>query len=218
MDARHRSPASWTGPTMPHTPRPAPVFPFSLADARPLALAGVDLDVRDLAALIRFIAERRGPAPALYGGYGEDRSVYAASTLFDGAGEPRTIHLGLDVWTDAGTPLRAPLDAEVHSLAVNDRFGDYGGTIILTHDGFHTLWGHLAHRSLDGLREGQTVARGEQFAWLGEPDENGGWPPHLHLQRIEDLEGRRGDFPGVAPRSEKARWLANCPDPKSLLL
>ena len=66
---------------MPDTPRPAAVFPFSLADARPLSLADVDFDVGDLATFTRFIIERRGPAPALYGGYDEDRSVYAASAI-----------------------------------------------------------------------------------------------------------------------------------------
>jgi murein DD-endopeptidase MepM/ murein hydrolase activator NlpD len=194
-----------------------PVFPFPIADARPVSLAEFGGDVGDLAAFSRFIAARRGSAPALIGGYGEDRRVYAASTLFDGEGEARTLHLGVDVWTAAGTPLAAPLAAEVHSLAINDAFGDYGGTVILNHDGFHTLWGHLAHRSLDHLREGQRLAGGEVFAWLGEPAENGGWPPHLHLQRIEDLGGRRGDFPGVAPASERERWLALCPDPTPLL-
>lgn len=198
---------------MPHA-----VFPFPIAEARALSLADADVDVGDLDRFSRFIAEQRGDAPALVGGYGEDRRIYAKSSLFDGVGEPRTIHLGVDVWTEAGTPLRAPLDAVVHSFQINDNFGDYGGTIILAHDDFCTLWGHLAHRSLDGLREGQAIAAGETFAWLGGPAENGGWPPHLHLQRIDDLLGNRGDFPGVAPRPERDRWLALCPDPRGLLV
>jgi len=201
---------------------PGPVFPFAMAAARPLGLAGAAVDVSDLAQFAAFIDRERGDAPALVGGYGEDRGVYAGSPLFAGE-EPRVIHLGIDVWTAAGTPLRAPLDAVVHSFADNDRFGDYGATIILTHTGaddrpFHTLWGHLARRSLDGLRVGQAVARGDVFARLGEPHENGGWPPHLHLQKITDLGGRRGDFPGVAPRSERDRWLRLCPDPADLLV
>ena len=193
------------------------VFPFTMDDARPVSLSGVDFDVSDLERFTRYIEERRGDALALYGGYGEDRGVYAASALFDGEGEARTIHLGLDVWTFAGTELRAPLDGVVHSVAINDRFGDYGGTVILEHDGFHTLWGHLAHRELQTLHEGRVVGAGEAFARLGTPEENGGWPPHLHLQCIRDLLGHRGDFPGVVARSEKERWFEICPDPEFLL-
>lgn len=196
---------------------PAPIFPFPMADARPLSLAEADFDVGDPEAFDRAIAAWRADAPALYGGYGEDRGIYAASPLFDGEEEPRTIHLGIDVWTDAGTPVCTPLDAEVHSTAINDSWGDYGGTVILAHDGFFTLWGHLAHREVRELAEGAALAAGTAFARLGAREENGGWPPHLHLQRIEDLLGHRGDFPGVARRSERDRWLALCPDPAPLL-
>ena len=193
------------------------VFPFSIADARPVSLADVDFDVSDLARFTEYIDARRGDAPALYGGYGEERGVYAASTLFDGEGEPRTIHLGVDVWTHAGTAVRAPRDATVHSVAINGAFGDYGGTVILEHDGFFTLWGHLAHREVETLLEGQVVPAGTAFARLGTPEENGGWPPHLHLQKIMDVGDHRGDFPGVAPKSEREHWLALCPDPLDLL-
>ena len=207
-------------------PAAARIFPFSIAEAGPLSLAGAPVDVGDLEAFRAFIAARRGHRPALVGGYDEHRGVYAASALFGGprhgGDEPRVIHLGIDVWTDAGTALRAPLAGVVHSLADNDRHGDYGATVILSHEGptgaFHTLWGHLARRSLAGLREGQAVARGEVFAWLGEPHENGGWPPHLHLQKILDLGDHRGDFPGVARLSERAAWLRRCPDPADLLV
>ena len=196
---------------------PAPIFPFPMNEALPVLLADVDFDVSDPEAFDRAIARWRGTAPALYGGYGEDRGVYAASPLFDGDEEPRTVHLGIDVWTDAGTPVCTPLEAEVHSTAINDTWGDYGGTVILAHDGFFTLWGHRAHREVLALTDGRTLAPGTAFARLGTREENGGWPPHLHLQRIEDLLGHRGDFPGVARRSERERWLALCPDPSALL-
>ncbi len=202
--------------------RPLPIFPFPMNEALPLDLVGAPVDGSDLDAFVAFLAARRGSAPALVGGYGEHRGIYAGSPLFGtteatGA-EPRVIHLGVDVWTDAGTPLRAPVASVVHSFAVNDSAGDYGGTIILEHAGpCWTLWGHLAHRSLEGLRPELPVAAGEVFAWLGEPLENGGWPPHLHLQRINDLQGHAGDFPGVATLADKEAWLRNCPDPSDLL-
>jgi peptidoglycan LD-endopeptidase LytH len=206
----------------------AQMFPFPISAARPLRLADARCDVGDLAALTAFIEEQRGGAPALVGGYGEHRGVYAASPLFGGSdhdgSEPRVLHLGLDIWTAAGTPVRAPLAGVVHSFADNACLGDYGPTIILEHPSpdsdrpFYTLYGHLSRGSLTGLHTGRALTAGEVFAWLGEPHENGGWPPHLHLQRIEDLGAWRGDFPGVARLSERAHYLRRCPDPSDLLV
>lgn len=209
-------------------PEPVRIFPFPIAAARPLRLAGSEIDVRDLEAFEALLFAERGAAPALIGGYGENRGLYAGSHLFDAdegpvgeADEPRTIHLGIDIWTAAATPVAAPLPGVIHSFADNDNFGDYGGTIILEHrlesETFYTLYGHLARRSLADLEEGRNVRAGQVFAWLGEPLENGGWPPHLHFQRINDLLERRGDFPGVAKASEQNYWLNLCPDPSGLL-
>jgi peptidoglycan LD-endopeptidase LytH len=201
---------------------PAPMFPFPVAEARPLAFADLDADLNDYDAFAAKLDTARGDAPALIGGYGEDRAIYAAGEIF-GDVEPRSIHLGVDVWTRAGTGIRAPLDGSVHSFAVNDNFGDYGATIVLAHAlpgraPFCTLYGHLSNDSLDGLRVGTPIARGESFARLGEPHENGGWPPHLHVQAIIDMMDKRGDFPGVAARSEREYWLGMCPDPRDLLV
>ncbi|RKZ19578.1 peptidase M23, partial [bacterium] len=65
---------------------------------------------------------------------------------------------------------------------------------------------------------GQRIERGQIFAQLGSAKENGGWPPHLHFQKIRDMLGKRGDFPGVAKMSERDKWLDLCPDPASLLV
>lgn len=202
---------------------PHPVFPFSMTEAVPLDLAGATVDVSDHAAFTAFLDRQRGGAPALVGGYNEHRGIYTGSALFGGVAhggdEPRVIHLGLDIWTDAGTPVAAPLGGTVHSFADNDHFGDYGATIILEHPGpFWTLWGHLARRSLGELYTGRRIARGQVFAWVGEPHENGGWPPHLHVQKISDMLGLAGDYPGVARLSERERWLALCPDPSELVV
>lgn len=195
---------------------PAPVFPFALADANPVTLAGQDLDVQRYDEIAAHVAVARGDAPACWGGWGERRELYTGSELFAGE-EPRVIHLGIDVWTDPGTPVAAPLDGTVHSFADNDNFGDYGGTIILQHEGFCTLYGHLARRSLTELHVGKPLAAGTVFAWLGERHENGGWPPHLHFQKILDMQGLKGDFPGASTVGDKARSLDNCPDPWGLL-
>ena len=174
------------------------------------------------------------------GGYGEHRTLYARSAHFDQpvaavrAGsepsravavdseqEPRRLHLGVDIWGPAGTKVMAPLDGIVHSFAFNNNDSDYGATIILTHHldgvGFHTLYGHLSLNSLKNLHEGQSVSKGEVIAEFGMRFENGNWPPHLHFQIIADMQGWRGDYPGVCRFSERIQWLANCPDPNIIL-
>lgn len=173
-----------------------------------------------------YIDEQLAAAKALYGigGYDEHRTVYTRSQVFDGTEtgeEPRRLHLGIDIWGKAGTPVFAPLDGQVHSYAFNDRYGDYGATIILMHtlDGytFHSLYGHLSLQDLAGLEEGKKINAGQQIAHFGESPENGHWPPHLHLQLVIDMEANKGDYPGVCKFSERKKYMANCPDPDLLL-
>jgi murein DD-endopeptidase MepM/ murein hydrolase activator NlpD len=160
-------------------------------------------------------------ASVAIGRYGEDRVVYRHSPLFDGHTERRSIHLGIDVFTAAGSTMHCPLDATVHSTGINDTVGDYGPTVILEHrlavTTFLTLWGHLSRASLTSLRPGRTLRAGDAVAALGDLHENGGWPPHLHLQLITELGDHRGDYPGVAAPSEREAWLERCPDPAPLL-
>jgi murein DD-endopeptidase MepM/ murein hydrolase activator NlpD len=155
------------------------------------------------------------------GGYLENRVVYRRSPHFADATEPRSLHLGVDVWVPAGTPVAAPLPGVVHSLADNNNFGDYGPTVILEHTlggcAFFSLYGHLTRTDLLGLQPGQALAQGQIFAHVGPYPENGDWPPHLHFQLIADMQGRWGDFPGVAPPSEYAYWAALCPDAMLIL-
>ncbi|WP_443944998.1 peptidoglycan DD-metalloendopeptidase family protein [Pedobacter sp. AW1-32] len=155
------------------------------------------------------------------GGYDEHRTIYSRSAHFSSAEEPRRLHLGVDIWAPAATPIYNFHEAVVHSFANNDHFGDYGATIILQYDFsgfiFYALYGHLSFASLDGLFQGKVIAAGEEFTRLGNPDENGSWPPHLHFQLILDMEGKAGDYPGVCRFSERARYLANCPDPNLIL-
>jgi murein DD-endopeptidase MepM/ murein hydrolase activator NlpD len=155
------------------------------------------------------------------GGYMEHRTIYARSKHFDTDDEPRRLHLGVDIWGDAGTPVYAPLDGTIHSFQDNDNFGDYGPTIILQHnlDGLQifSLYGHLSRVSLHGLSAGQLISKNQQIATLGDINENGHWPPHLHFQLMFDMEGKAGDYPGVARFSEKDKWLQNIPDPNLIL-
>ena len=155
------------------------------------------------------------------GGYNEHRTIYTRSSHFDTDEEPRRLHLGVDIWAKAGTPVYNFYDAEVHSFQYNDHFGDYGATIILKYDLdgqiLHVLYGHLSLASLDGLYEGKTIPGGKLFAYFGTPKENGHWPPHLHIQLIRDMEGKKGDYPGVCQFSKRTACLENCPDPELIL-
>ncbi len=155
------------------------------------------------------------------GGYNEERTVYERSEQFQTNDEVRSIHLGIDIWMKAGTPVYAPLDGKIHSFQNNGASGDFGPTLILEHQledtTFYTLYGHLSLESLNNKYEGQTIARGEPIATLGSSEVNGHWPPHLHFQVITDLLGQKGDFIGVAPKSERDYYLSICPDPNLIL-
>jgi murein DD-endopeptidase MepM/ murein hydrolase activator NlpD len=179
-----------------------------------------------------YISSKLKQANARYGtgGYAEHRNFYSRSKLFgtqvegvkDAEGEePRRLHLGTDIWGPVHTPVMAPMDGVVHSFAFNNHFGDYGVTIILTHQSegitFYTLYGHLSLNSIKNMLEGDRIKKGEVFSEFGMQFENGHWPAHLHFQVIIDMAGWSGDYPGVCKFSEKDKWLANCPDPDLIL-
>jgi peptidoglycan LD-endopeptidase LytH len=174
---------------------------------------------------ITYINSKLEAAGAKYGigGYGEHRAIYSTSKVFDSpdGGEPRRLHLGIDIWGKPYTKVMAPLDAIIHSFEFNNAFGDYGATIILTHNlegkTFFTLYGHLSLNSIKNIREGDRVRKGDVFAEFGIPFENGSWPPHLHFQIIENMDRGKGDYPGVCRFSDKDSYLSNSPDPDLIL-
>lgn len=156
------------------------------------------------------------------GQYDEPRLLYSAPFFATPSGERRTIHMGLDLFVPPGTAVYAPLPGTVHAIAHNPQPQDYGTVVILRHETdekrpFFTLYGHLSKASGERLQAGQSIAAGEQFARVGMAAENGGWPPHLHLQILTDTLGLGCDFPGVVPASQRAVWRALCPDPNLLV-
>ncbi len=174
---------------------------------------------------IQYINSKLQSVGAKYGigGYDEHRTIYSRSRMFDAAdgGEGRRLHLGIDIWGKPYTKVMAPLDGIVHSFAFNNAFGDYGATIILTHnlegETFHTLYGHLSLNSIKNIQEGDSIKKGDVFAEFGIPFENGQWPPHLHFHLILDMEGMKGDYPGVCRFSEREKYLSNCLNPDLIL-
>ncbi len=159
------------------------------------------------------------------GRYDEPRPLYSSQLFGDKSNplaERRTVHLATDLFVEPGTPISAPFDAAVHALANNSAPLDYGPVVILHHAPapdleFFTLYGHLSTGTLSSLKPGQRIAHGEVFARIGQANENGGWPPHLHFQVILDLLDRSTDFPGVSFASERSVWLDLSPDPNLIL-
>ena len=166
------------------------------------------------------------------GRYGEVRLLYDDPAFIvpgNNGPEARTVHLGLDLFAPTGTPVLAPLAGTVLSVTDNAQRLDYGPTVIVRHvtgdgTGFHTLYGHLDHTTLEHLTPGQQVAPGDVLGWLGDASVNGGWPPHLHLQVIalDPLHGEstaaedHGSFPGVALPRLRTVWESVLPDPTAL--
>lgn len=155
------------------------------------------------------------------GGYAEHRTIYSRSNKFSDFEEPRRLHLGTDIWGAINTPVFAPITGHVHSFNFNDYFGDYGATIILQHqlenEIFYTLYGHLSVRDITGIKEGDIIYKGTEFAHFGPAKENGHWPAHLHFQVINDIANNKGDYPGVCKYSEREKYLTNCPNPDVIL-
>lgn len=210
-----------------------PVVPFERTNDRLLAMdftennlaltAGVIENTSAFCNYIDSVIEQKGYKYGI-GGYNELRTVYNRSRVFDPAkpgDEPRRLHLGTDIWGKEGTAVSAFMGGMIHSYAFNDQYGDYGATIITAHqlDGvaFYTLYGHLSLRDIENISSGQYITRGEVIGHFGAPNENGHWPPHLHLQIILDMELYEGDYPGVCKYSEREKYLANCPDPDLIL-
>jgi len=219
-------------PIVPFDPAVDRLFPFDFTDKnKELSL---DL-VSDTEKFSEYISQKLRQNQCRYGigGYSEHRTLYSTSKHFDrmivpssegiweDESEPRRLHLGIDIWGEVGTKVMSPLDGIIHSFAFNNHFGDYGATIILTHNleglGFHTLYGHLSLNSLKNLHEGRRVYKGEVFTEFGMRFENGHWPPHLHFQLIRKMGEWQGDYPGVCAFSEREKWLDNSPDPTILL-
>jgi 4-aminobutyrate aminotransferase-like enzyme/Ser/Thr protein kinase RdoA (MazF antagonist) len=208
-------------PVMPFDPREDPILVLDLGVASSLVSADPHENSEPLITARIDTAMREAGVRIAIGQYDEARLLYS-SPLFAGTDslldERRTIHLGLDIFCDAGTPVHAPLRGTVHAFAYNPASLDYGGIVILRHttdDGteFYSLYGHLSRGSLRRMTVGRVIERGEAFAALGKPDENGGWTPHLHLQLFSDLLGLGTDVPGVVRPSQRSAWRSICPDP-----
>ena len=157
------------------------------------------------------------------GRYNEARLIYSGDQYLEPGNENRTIHLALDLFVESGTPVFAVHDGVIHSFQDNAKLLDNGPTIVVEHKTtsngppFYILYSHLTKDSLDGLKVGLSVKKGEQIGAVGKYPDNGGWPSHLHFQLIVDMLDQKGDLFGVAPPSKRDIWLSICPDPSLIL-
>jgi len=176
-----------------------------------------NFDVSNVEAYTNYCNEllKLNNAKCAVGGYLEERVIYQHHEQF---GESqRNIHLGVDVFMGENTKVYAPLPATIHSFNNNDMAGDYGPTLILKHklDGleFYSLYGHLSIKDLDNWSVGKAFNAGDLIGHFGQPNENGGWPPHLHFQLIMDMMDYKGDFPGVCSKEDLPKYQQLCPNP-----
>ena len=160
------------------------------------------------------------------GRYNEHRPGMYTTELFEGV---RDIHVGLDLGGPVNTPVYAFERGVVYDVGINDEDGSYGPTLITQHHislpsspggprledptTFWVLYGHLSLESIQQLEKGQTFERGEQIATLGAEHENGGWPPHVHVQ-ISLEKPEKCDLPGVVEASQREDALRIYPDPR----
>jgi len=136
--------------------------------------------------------------------------------------EERFIHLGLDIIVGLGTPLHAPLDSVVAESGYESGEGNYGGYVLLRHEGpgirtFYSLYGHLNKDSLPA--EGTYVPGGRPFAEIGDFHENGNWFFHTHLQIITEQGKAEGYISkGYCNHKDLERIMDLCPSPLHLFI
>ena len=151
------------------------------------------------------------------GKYNEKRLGLYKGEQFKGV---RNIHVGIDIGAPVGTKVLAPLAGMIFCVHNNDKPYDYGPTLITEHyiesKHFWILWGHLSWESVENLQQGQTFEAGECLCKIGNEDENGGWPSHLHFQ-ISLRKPVKCDLPGAVSDEDLEEALAIYPDPRFLL-
>ena len=198
--------------------REYPVYTFDLTTTNKELCAIDRSNVEEFSRYIRSTLQKHNCRVGI-GRYDEDRNIYISDLFTDE--DARTIHLWIDLRTQAWTRILCPYEGTIHSFANNDNMWDYGPTIILQHvidtTVFYTLYGHLSLDSLENIQIWDHVQMWECIGSVWNYPINGNRPPHLHFQIIEDLEGKKWDYPWVCSHSKRAYYLQNCPNPHTIL-
>lgn len=166
---------------------------------------------------------------ASFGGYMEDRSFLWQGTYLGGSGH--ALHLGIDYNVPAGSPVAVPFSGEV-LLCDDDTPEPWGWGQRVFIETTETIEFErptryvyaFAHLADIRVRRGQTIQAGTQIAVVGEPSANGGWFPHLHVQKIRgevfDHYCQVGleSLDGYGSTQSHEQNLRDFPDPFSFLL
>ena len=96
----------------------------------------------------------------------------------------RKFHEGMDLSAPEGTPVLAAHEGVV--VLASESWGRYGKVLVVKGDGLMTVYGH---NSVNQVKQGVRVRRGQQIAKVGSTGNASG--PHLHFEtRILDEQGR----------------------------
>ena len=134
------------------------------------------------------IAQRQG-VDFTYGGYLEDRSyLWRGHYLPPGS----QAHLGVDYNVPEGTRVASCVDGEVTHIIHQGIFGGWGGMLVFkitnppVRGADYLYYGHLAWD--DKVKVGQKIKAGDTVGYIGKPNENGVWFPHLHIQLVSQRQ------------------------------
>ncbi|MGB2427687.1 MAG: peptidoglycan DD-metalloendopeptidase family protein [Alteromonas sp.] len=151
------------------------------------------------------------------GKYNEHRPDIYNAGQYQGV---RDNHIGIDIFAPENTEISSFYDGVISQRAYNDLPLDYGHTLIVEYNlggnNLFALYGHLSKASYEQNPPGKKIKRGEVFAWMGKPEENGGWPVHLHLQLSYESPDVC-DMPGVVSAEDLPQMLTKYPDPQLVL-
>lgn len=89
-------------------------------------------------------------------------------------------HKGVDISAEYGTDVHSAADGKVIAAAW---YGDYGYCVIIMHDGYATVYGHLSDIS---VKEGDTVTAGQLIAAVGSTGRATGNYLHFELRTAPD--------------------------------
>jgi hypothetical protein len=185
-------------------PRPHPVYFSDLSESKRINASGLfpdftprwqkvdlnalylqhkDLNMQNPQDQIKLLelANQGNKDIALYGGFGENRAEIWKRLPPDVY--PYT-HLGVDFnHLKVGQPVHSLTDGSIlHSWVDRSRSDGWGGRVIVycNKKGLYVLYGHLDPHHLP--KNETRIEKGERIGIIGDPKENGGWFPHLHLQ------------------------------------
>lgn len=162
---------------------------------------------------------RKAGADFTFGGYMEPRDHLWREHYHH---PDRMRHTAVDYNVPAGTTVVAPAQGRVLRVVRDTSYGGWGGCVFiqlvtLYRGAGYCLVGHLAHAELP--EPGAALEPGSFLGRVGEPQENGVWFPHLHLQCFDQTIYDRfapilDGMDGYGPNDETIN--PHMPDPTDL--